>query len=126
MTHADAQDRIKAAGHQLCLKIDRWSLINGGKIWSVLQENLNQNDKWLHPPSEEGYCRTQNFNWLFCMLATLSFTEVNLVAVNKGFLKRILWNVRIMKEAKIIFFPSLTQLVDQENSAGHINTEQHV
>ena len=31
-----------------------------------------------------------------------------------------------MKEAKIIFFPSLTQLVDQENSAGHINTEQHV
>lgn len=32
MTHADAQDRIKAAAHQLCLKIDRCSLINGVKI----------------------------------------------------------------------------------------------
>lgn len=29
MTHADAQDRIKAATHQLCLKIDRCALING-------------------------------------------------------------------------------------------------
>lgn len=61
MTHADAQDRIKAAGHQLCLKVDRWSLINGGKIWSVLQENLNQNDKWLHPPREEEILQDPEF-----------------------------------------------------------------
>lgn len=43
MTHADAQDRIKAAAHQLCLKIDRYFLINGVKMWSVLQKILNQN-----------------------------------------------------------------------------------
>ncbi|XP_072478725.1 PDZ and LIM domain protein 3 isoform X3 [Notamacropus eugenii] len=30
MTHADAQDRIKAAGHQLCLKIDRAET----RLWS--------------------------------------------------------------------------------------------
>uniref|UniRef100_A0A4W2HV50 PDZ and LIM domain protein 3 n=1 Tax=Bos indicus x Bos taurus TaxID=30522 RepID=A0A4W2HV50_BOBOX len=30
MTHADAQDRIKAAGHQLCLKIDRAE----ARLWS--------------------------------------------------------------------------------------------
>lgn len=30
MTHADAQDRIKAAGHQLCLKIDRGE----ARLWS--------------------------------------------------------------------------------------------
>ncbi|KAG5194361.1 hypothetical protein JEQ12_013158 [Ovis aries] len=30
MTHADAQDRIKAAGHQLCLKVDRAE----ARLWS--------------------------------------------------------------------------------------------
>lgn len=60
MTHADAQDRIKAAAHQLCLKIDRCFLINGVKISSVLQKILNQNYKWFHPPCKKEFHRTQN------------------------------------------------------------------
>lgn len=54
MTHADAQDRIKAAAHQLCLKIDRCSSTHSVGMGSVCQDNLNRDYKWFPLPGRSG------------------------------------------------------------------------